>query len=379
MYEYLTTNSEVAEFCHQASGREAIAVDTEFVRTRTLYPQIGLIQIYDGQRLVLIDPVQGSDLSPLATLLTDQNVVKILHSCSEDLETFQTALGVMPEPVFDSQFAASICEIGTMLGYAKLVEMRLDVVLDKGESRTDWLARPLTEQQLDYAANDVLYLFQLYPALKQEVAARGRLDWVYDEIRQLAAKKKADLPADFAYVTIKNAWQLNRRQLNILKYLAKWRLEFARQKNMALNFVVKEVNLLSIAKRQPQSKGDLYTISGLSPQEIRRYHQNIIEAVQQATKVDEALYPEKVERLTDFADYKSLSNLIRQRCADTAERVGIPVEVLGSKKQINQLLQWLWYQQDETRLKGLMPDLVTGWRGELLKAELEPLLSAKMA
>ena len=168
-YNFITSNQALADFCQQASQAEAIAVDTEFVRTRTLYPQLGLIQIYDGKQLVLVDPLSIDDFSSLTELLTNPNVVKILHSCSEDLETFWHAFKVMPSPIFDSQFAASIVGMGPALGYAKLVEIMLDVIVDKGESRTDWLARPLRDEQCDYAAKDVLYLFQLYPELKARV------------------------------------------------------------------------------------------------------------------------------------------------------------------------------------------------------------------
>ncbi|MFT6952307.1 MAG: ribonuclease D, partial [Paraglaciecola sp.] len=126
-YTLITTNEALQMFCNQAAKVQAIAVDTEFVRTRTLYPQLGLIQIYDGQQIVLIDPLAISDFTPLKTLLTDPQVVKIMHSCSEDLETFWYALQVIPQPLFDSQFAAALVGMGPSLGYAKLVDVMLGV------------------------------------------------------------------------------------------------------------------------------------------------------------------------------------------------------------------------------------------------------------
>ncbi|MEP2603560.1 MAG: ribonuclease D, partial [Paraglaciecola sp.] len=176
-YTFITDTQALNDFCLQASKEQAIAVDTEFVRTRTLYPKLGLIQIYDGKQLVLVDPLSIDDFSSLQSLLTNPKVVKVLHSCSEDLEAFWHALKVVPAPIFDSQFAASIVGMGPALGYAKLVEMMLGVVVDKGESRTDWIARPLSEQQCAYAANDVLYLFQLYPELKSKVEQQQKLPW----------------------------------------------------------------------------------------------------------------------------------------------------------------------------------------------------------
>ncbi|MDU0354606.1 ribonuclease D [Paraglaciecola aquimarina] len=264
-YTYITDEHALNQFCLQASRAKVIAVDTEFVRTRTLYPKLGLIQIYDGQQLVLVDPLPINDFSSLTQLLTDPDVVKVLHSCSEDLETFWHAFNVMPSPIFDSQFAASVVGMGTSLGYAKLVETMLQVTVDKGESRTDWIARPLSEDQCNYAANDVLYLYQLYPTLRDKVVEQNKLPWVYAEIEHLAMKKRTNLPLDYVYLTIKNALKLSAKSTLILQKLAAWRTEVARQKDMSLNFVVREENLVEIARVQPQTKHALRAIPRYEP------------------------------------------------------------------------------------------------------------------
>ena len=266
-YTFITTNEALHSYCVKASAVPAIAVDTEFVRTRTLYPQIGLIQIYDGRELVLVDPLAITDFTPLKDLLVNPNVVKVLHSCSEDLETFWHAFKVIPEPIFDTQFAASIVGMGSSLGYAKLVEEMLEIHVDKGESRTNWLARPLSDEQCEYAAKDVLYLFQLYPELKQRTVEQDKLPWVYDEIRTLANKKVNNVPLDMVYLGLKHNWQLQGKSLYILQQLAAWRVETARLKDLALNFVVREQNLVEIARRQPKNRGELHAIEGVNPQE----------------------------------------------------------------------------------------------------------------
>ncbi|MDN4504358.1 ribonuclease D [Alteromonadaceae bacterium BrNp21-10] len=379
-YELLIDSQQVKEYCQQAATKPAIAVDTEFVRTRTLYPQLGLIQLYDGERLVLVDPIAVDDLQPVAELLTNPDVVKILHSCSEDLEAFQVALNVMPSPIFDSQFAAGIVEIGSMLGYAKLVETMLGIEVDKGESRTDWLARPLSPKQLDYAAKDVLYLFQLYPQLKQQVEDKDRLSWVYEEMEQLCNKKRAVLPNELAYLNIKNAWQLQGQSLSTLQALAAWRMRVAQERNIALNFVVKEHNLLALAKRKPSAKSSLYAIEDLHPQDIRKFGDDIIEVIESCANTEETLPLVNVERLVDMAQYKSISQQVRKLCVGAAEDLNIPVELLGSKKQINQLLSWYWFKQDELKARGLKPDLLQGWRATYLADAildvLDPSVSA---
>jgi ribonuclease D len=369
-YNFITSNQELADFCQQASQVEAIAVDTEFVRTRTLYPQLGLIQIYDGKQLVLVDPLAIDDFSSLTALLTNPNVVKVLHSCSEDLETFWHAFKVMPSPIFDSQFAASIVGMGPALGYAKLVEIMLEVTVDKGESRTDWLARPLRIEQCDYAAKDVLYLFQLYPELKARVVEQDKLSWVYAEIAHLSVKKQTAIPLDSVYLTIKNNWKLSSKAVLILKKLAAWRTSTARLRDMALNFVVREENLLSIATLQPTSKNELRSIPGVNPHEVRIHGDALLSIVADCQNVSEDAYPPKVKRLNDIENYKNTAASVKKLCLEIAEKHAIPPELVGSKKQINQLLKWCWFNQDETRDMGLQPDLLSSWRRALFVNEL---------
>lgn len=369
-YNFITNNQALSEFCQQASQSEFIAVDTEFVRTRTLYPQLGLIQIFDGKQLVLVDPLAIDDFSSLKALLTNPNVVKVLHSCSEDLETFWHAFKVMPSPIFDSQFAASIVGMGSALGYAKLVEIMLDVIVDKGESRTDWLARPLRDEQCDYAAKDVLYLFQLYPELKARVEEQNKLPWVYAEIAHLALKKQTPLPLDSVYLTIKNNWKLSSKSVLILKKLAAWRTSTARQRDMALNFVVREENLVSIATLQPSSKNELRTIQGVNPHEVRIHGDALLDIVADCQNMSEKTYPPRVKRLNDIEAYKNTAASVKKLCLSIAEKYSIPPELVGSKKQINQLLKWCWFEQDETREMGLQPDLLSSWRKALFANEL---------
>ncbi len=377
-FDLITDDRALKAFCEQASQTSAIAVDTEFVRTRTLYPILGLIQLYDGQSLVLVDPQKIDDFAPLVALMENESVVKVLHSCSEDLETFWHSLKVVPRPLFDTQFAACLLNKGATLGYANLVELMLGVKLDKGESRTDWTARPLSPEQCQYAANDVLYLLQLYPQLHREIVEADRLEWVYAEMHQLGKKKQTKLPSELAYLGVKNNWQTHGRSLYLLKELAKWRIEQARERDMALNFVVRESNLLAIAKKRPQNKGALFNLDGMTPQEARIHGSALLSLVDASADVPPELYPPAVERLNEFPDYKKLAASIRTLCLQVSEQQNIPVEIIGSKKQINQLLKWLWFDLDETREMGLTPDLLSGWRKPLLQKGIEELTGVKL-
>ncbi|MGJ8678950.1 ribonuclease D [Paraglaciecola sp.] len=378
-YTFITDNHVLNEFCAQASQAEAIAVDTEFVRTRTLYPKLGLIQIYDGKQLVLIDPLSISDFNALKDLLINPNVVKVLHSCSEDLETFWHAFNVMPSPIFDTQFAASIVGMGTSLGYAKLVEQMLGITVDKGESRTDWIARPLRKEQCVYAANDVLYLFQLYPELKTKVECQNKLPWVYSEIELLSAKKKNSIPLEEVYLGLKNNWKLSGRSILILRKLAAWRTATARKRDMALNFVVREENLIEIARQQPLTKNALNAIQSMNPHEIRIHGDVLVEIVKECQEVTPKLFPPRVERLNDFEENKNTVSAIRKICSRIAGEYEIPVELVGSKKQINQIIKWCWFKSDETRALNMQPDLISGWRKPLFEDELLKVSSLKLS
>lgn len=377
-YQLITTFEELETVCSLAQRQGAVALDTEFVRTRTLTPHLGLIQLYDGQQLVLIDPLAIDNMQPFVALLENEAVVKVLHSCSEDLETFLTAFDTVPKPIFDTQFAASILGKGPTLGYAKLVEMLCDVVLDKGESRTDWLARPLREAQLSYAANDVLYLLPCYHILAEEIQEVGKAHWVYEEMALLAAKKRAQLPDDFAYLAIKNNWRLNQEQLTVLQALAAWRLHTARQKDMALNFVFKEGHLFEAAQRLIDSKSGLSRINGVNHQSVRRYGDTIIglisEAREKFAQTPEKLRLATVLRLIDIPKYKKYLAELKTISEQIAESNHVSSDVIASKKQLNQLLKWYWFQVDETRVQGLKPDVLSTWREALFMPYVSQLL-----
>jgi ribonuclease D len=377
-YQLITTFEQLEKVCTTAQRQEAVALDTEFVRTRTLTPHLGLIQLYDGHQLVLIDPFAIENMQPFVALLENTDVVKVLHSCSEDLETFLTAFDTIPTPIFDTQFAASVLGKGPTLGYAKLVEMLCDVELDKGESRTDWLARPLREAQLSYAANDVLYLLPCYQQLASEIQAVGKADWVFEEIALLGAKKRAQMPEDFAYLQIKNSWRLNAEQLTVLQALAAWRLNTARKKDLALNFVFKEGHLFEAAQRLSDSKSALSRINGVNHQSVRRYGDTIVAIIEEA-RTKFAQTPEKfrlpvVLRLIDIPKYKKTLAELKSVSEQIADENGVSSDVIASKKQLNQLLKWYWFQVDETRVQGLKPDVLSTWRAPLFHPYVSKLL-----
>ncbi len=377
-YRQINDQSSFESLCEHLADCPVLALDTEFVRTRTLLPQLGLLQVFDGQNTYLIDPLPLSDLTAFAQLLSSPNIVKVLHACSEDMEVFLSHFDVAPAPVFDTQFAANLLGMGPSLGYGRLVELECEITLDKGESRTDWLARPLTDKQLHYAANDVTYLYRLYTQLEPRVKDLKLLDVLYQEMELLAVKKAAKMPEKSAYLAIGNVWKLNPSQRFVMQKLAAWRLKMAREKDIAINFIIKEPHLLAVAMHCPRDKRQLTAMKILLPQEIRRYADQLVGIVNQAMaqyqQNPEQCQLDRVKRLNDVPQYKKQLSELKKLVQQSAQDSNIAAEIIASKKQLNQLLKWWWFEHEETSAQDLLPDLLTGWRRTLMLDSVKQLL-----
>ena len=368
-YQLITTDAGLQQACEQARNHAQVALDTEFVRTRTYYPQLGLIQLYDGEQLSLIDPLPIKQWQPFIDLLSDSTVAKFLHAGSEDLEVFLNAFHTLPTPMIDTQILAAFSGQALSCGFAKLVAGYMNVELDKSESRTDWLARPLTERQCVYAAADVFYLLPVAKRLVQETEEAGWTAAADDECRLLCQRRSEVLAPELAYREITHAWQLRSRQLACLQLLAAWRLRQARERDLAVNFVVREENLWAVARYMPGSLAELDSL-GLSGPEIRYHGKTLVALVAEANALDEALLPEPLINLVDQPGYKKVFKEIKTAISAVSEQSGLSGELLASRRQINQLLNWHWKLKESEAL----PELISGWRGRLLTQPLQAIL-----
>jgi len=364
-YLYVDTPAQLTQLCAHYSTQEVLAIDTEFVRTQTLTPILGLIQVFDKHQVALIDPVAIKDLSEFSSILTNPNIVKVAHACSEDLEALWHHLHIIPTPLFDTQFAAAMLGLGVSVGYANLVENLFEITVDKGESRTDWIQRPLSPAQCAYASADVTHLMALYEHIYKETQILQKTDWVLDEIHQLGLKKSIPLPTEIAYYSLKNNWKLKGKQLSALKELAKWRLEVARKENMAVNFVIKEIALFEIASKVPETPQALFDCHNLYSKQARLYKDDLLRICHAAKEQSSIQAVPRIQRLVEFNGYKACLNTVKDFVDHVALQQNIPAPVLASKKQMNQLLKWCWFDFDELELQGFKPDILTGWRGEL--------------
>ncbi|MGQ0286275.1 ribonuclease D [Pasteurellaceae bacterium 22721_9_1] len=356
-FNLITTDEQLAEICQRAQQKKVIALDTEFVRIRSYYPKLGLIQLYDGEQVSLIDPTEINDFSPFVDLLADQQVHKVLHACYEDLEVFQHYFNQFPEPLTDTQVMASFLAFPTSMGLATLIQHYFQIEMDKGASRTNWLARPLSAKQLEYAAADVWYLLPLYQKMKEEL---DKTPWQsavqFDSELLLEKQRKVKLP-EKAYLTISNVAKLQQEELMRLKLLAQWRQEEAIKRDLALNFVVRAEHLYTVAKYAPKHTSELLNW-GLDPQEVRIHGKKLLHIIEQAKRVDSAEYPPLIQKLSDDPRYKKSLKLLQQKLKEITP-AGLATEVIASKRGLESLMKWVWVKQKDP---DSLPDLMRDWR-----------------
>ena len=362
---YIQSAEQLSAFIDALKHSPVFAVDTEFVRERTLVAQFGLLQLFDGTNLLLIEPDVALGCDAIWDMLVNPKQLKVLHAANEDLELFFNVKGIRLANMLDTQLAAAFLGMGNALGFGALVQQQLGVTLDKSHARTNWLKRPLTEQQLVYAADDVRYLLPMFESLAGPLEEKGFHALCLAESERIANSKRQPDRAK-AYLNVKGGWQLTPRQLALLQVIAAWRLDIAQQKDLALNFVINDHALLAIAKCYPNSMEALKSISEIKPHEMRRYAKTLLQLVAQAMALDEAAYPEAITRVIDLPGYKSKQKQMANQVAEIAQQHGIPSSVLASKKQIGQYLLWQ-YKTEQGSDTGVLPVLAQGWRAELMQ------------
>ncbi len=367
-FTWIKTASELASWCGGWHRSGVLGLDTEFVRERTFYPGLGLIQISDGQQQFLIDPLAIADLSALAAVLLDPGVIKVFHSASEDLEVLFHRLGRFPQPLFDTQIAAAFAGLGYSLSYGRLVQQLFDWEVPKVETRTDWLQRPLSPAQLEYAALDVAFLVPAFKRLYASLEQSGRTQWVAEECATLSDRERFLPDPQTLYLRFPRLQSLKPRELATLQALANWRETTARQTDQPRNFLVREGALLQIAKRRPQTLKELSGIPDLRPGDVRRYGQDLLQIVRTAAAIPPSALPSPIPT-TDLTPYRDLLQQMRRLVQDKAAELGLPPELLATSKMLKALLERV--AQGQTPI---LPPELAGWRYPVLGAELRALV-----
>ncbi|ROS00340.1 ribonuclease D [Sinobacterium caligoides] len=337
---------------------DAIAIDTEFMRTDTFYPIAALIQIGDGDNTYLLDPLAITELSPLAEVLTAPQVIKIFHACSEDLEVFQRLLGVMPQPLYDTQIAAAMLGEGFSVGYAGLMKALLDVDIPKGETRSNWLRRPLTDSQCLYAAMDVSYLFEGFKLLFARGEQCGRNDWVLDEGERMLDNQRYLQRSDCQYLKVKSAWKLSAVELHILMQLCELREQRVRKLDIPRSRWLKDGMLWDIAKRKPKRLAELSDIQGIPASFVRNNGDSLLALVQSAMSTSAEQLPQCLPKPLG-SESAAVIKRLRAVATEVAEQQQMAVELLLKKKDIEQCIRV------QPKTLEALPANLQGWRAAL--------------
>ncbi len=367
---WIRDDLSLAEHCRDWRQLPFVAVDTEFMRVDTFYPKAGLIQIGDGKGAFLIGPLLIGNWQPLAELIEDRNVVKVLHACSEDLEVLLRLTGKLPQPLFDTQLAAGYLNLGFSMGYSRLVQEVLGIDLPKGETRSDWLQRPLSETQVSYAAEDAVHLAELFSALRARLSD-DKYAWVLEDGAELVAQLRREVQPDSLYREVKLAWKLSPQQLAVLRALCAWREREARLRDVPRNRILKEHALWPIAKSQPTNLAALARIDDMHPRTLRQDGETLLQLIKHAASLPAEQWPEPLPEPLPI----EASGILKQlRAVGQAEgqRLGIAPELMLRKKTLEALLKSGYPDGPYT-----LPDSLRGWRRERMgQALLDSLAGA---
>jgi ribonuclease D len=373
---YIESSEPLRHLCKQAQREGRLAIDLEFIRENTYAPQLALIQIAVSDTCAIVDPLTVDDLSPLLEALTDTEILKVLHAAGQDVEVLHWHANILAEPIFDTQIAASMVGLGEQLSYGRLVDALLGVSLTKGESYSDWLRRPLLPSQTKYALDDVRYLLPMHDRLSGRLDDMGRASWAADECRKFNNPALYERDPRTLYRRIRHGKNLAPQGLAILRELAIWRDDEARQRNRPVGRVLSNEVLVDLARRTPQTQSDLQRLRGLPQREFERSADALLAAVQRGLAVPEADQPQaenREHRLTPTEEMivKFLDSGLKALC----QREKLPPSFVGNRSDLETLVRR--YRKDRLTAEG--SPMLKGWRGDLVGKDLLAILDGRLS
>ena len=355
----ISSDASFTAACRRWSAAGVIGLDTEFIRERTYYPRPALLQVSDAQGVLLVDPTEIPDFGPLAEVLADPAVLVVMHACGEDFEVLEVMTGTTPRRVFDTQLAAAFAGHGFSLGYRKLVATLLDIALDKGETRSNWLRRPLSPSQLHYAALDVLYLLPLYRHLSSALDGLERRSWLEEEFEHQQRARAADSRPEASYLRIRGRGALSPARHAVLRRLSAWRETEAMARDMPRRHLLPDQALITLANTPAPTGGCPSSARGMSVQVRRRYGSTVAERIGAAL----ADGPADADYPTDLRPHTDTLTRLRDITRQAAERLALPPELLAPRRTLESLLT-------ATLKNEAIPPELQGWRRPVVTSAL---------
>jgi len=366
----INNNQELQAFCATLSEEDFITVDTEFLREKTYYPELCLIQIASSTEAVAIDPLaSGIDLTPVFDVMADQSVLKVFHSARQDLEIFLNLTNQIPAPLFDSQVAAMVCGFGDSVGYEALVNVLLSEAVDKSSRYTDWSRRPLTVQQLSYAISDVTHLREIYLIFKAQLEESGREAWLEEEMTILTSVETYRSDPMEAWRKLKPR-SYKPRFILTLQAVAAWREEEARRRNSTKNRLMRDDTITEIAATIPKSFEQLTKARGLNSSIFKKDQgRSFLAMVHEAANQDPKLAPEQPRKPDNRDRNDALLELLRVLLKAKIDQHKVAGKLIASSKDLEKMALG--------QLDGLA--FLEGWRRDVFGEEALALADGKTA
>lgn len=355
--EYIDTAAELNAFASGIANCSWIAIDTEFLRESTYRPELCLLQIAADGRIACIDPLALDNIDALLDVIYQPEMTKVLHAAGQDLEIFYWLRGSVPQNLFDTQIAAPLLGYQEQIGYANLVKEVLGVDLEKSHSRADWTRRPLPEKQLAYAADDVVYLSQMYPVMRDKLLELGRLAWLDQEWIDLTRDDLYEKPAQHMWKKLRQIDKMKGPRLAVAQHLAEWRELTARERNLPRNWLLKDDVLLGLAKQMPDNVAELTFIRGLSEGTRRHHGTAITEIIKKAANAapEKMIIPDRKAKLTVLQD--AALDVLTAVAKTYAEQLQINSSILAPRKSLEDLIRG---NRDTTMMRGWRESLIGG-------------------
>ncbi|MDH5518439.1 MAG: ribonuclease D [Gammaproteobacteria bacterium] len=337
-YITVSNQQQLQDCCDALAGSPFLAVDTEFLREKTYYSKLALIQVANESLTYIIDPIAIDNLDSFFELINNPAITKVLHSASQDYEIFYNLQGKLPKPIFDTQIAASLLGYGEQIGYANLVKNILDIEVDKSQTRTDWTRRPLNQKQLSYAASDVIFLAQIYPVMQDKLKQLDRTEWLADDFEQLTDNSRYQVNPRLMWKKIRSASRLPANKLSIVQELAAWREAQAIKRNIPRKRVMSDDVIVDIANQQPETVVALKEIRQINPRLSDNELQELLNCVHSGLSKPEDEWPRFARKHKPSTEESAIVDILSAIVQLKAAKNNISPAFICSKKDLIKLI-----------------------------------------